>query len=55
MFEATSTLDEPPEAKDVEHQAPLSVIVSLVASKSEIMTLPSSPVVTEPPENLHHK
>ena len=49
IFEATSTLDEPPEVKDVGAPEPLSVIVSLVASKSEIMTLPSSPVVTELP------
>ena len=52
MFDATSTLDEPPEVNDAGAPEPLSVIVSLVASKSEIITLPSSPRYNEPPENV---
>ena len=52
ILEATSTLDDPPEVKVAGAPEPLNVIVSLVASKSEIMTLPSSPVVTELPEKV---
>ena len=51
MFDATSTFDEPP---DVKEDGPRSsnVIVSLAGSKSVIITLPSSPLTTPPPENV---
>ena len=52
MFEATSTLVEPPEVKDAGAPAPRKVIVSFDASKSVIITLPSAPVITEPPEKV---
>ena len=46
IVDATSTLEEPPEAKDPGASEPLSVIVSLAESKSLIMTFPSAPVIT---------
>ena len=52
MFEATSTFDVPPEVNDEGAPEPLSVIVSLAESKSVIITFPSSPLVTLPPENV---
>ena len=52
IVDATSTLEEPPEVKDPGAPEPLSVIVSLAASKSVIMTFPSTPAVTALPENV---
>ena len=52
IVEATSTFVEPPDENSEGAPDPLNVIVSLAVSKSEMMTFPSSPLVTAPPENV---
>ena len=48
MSEATSTFDEPPEVNVEGAPVPLKTSTSLLASKSEIITLPSCAEVTDP-------
>ena len=50
ISEATSTLDAPPEVNDAGAPAPLNVMLSLLASKPVIITLPSLAEVTDPLE-----
>ena len=52
IVDATSTFDEPPDENVPGAPDPLSVIISLAASKSVIITFPSSPVITELPEKV---
>jgi hypothetical protein len=48
ISEATSTLVVPPEVKDAGAPVPLKTRTSLLASKFEIITLPSLAEVTDP-------
>ena len=52
IVDATSTLEEPPVPNEEGASEPRRVIVSLEASKSVIITFPSSPLTTPPPEKL---
>ena len=52
MLEATSTFELPPDENSEGAPEPLNVIVSFAASKSVIITLPSSPLITALPEKV---